>query len=451
MSHYDATSGPQQQPTTDEIIDWHLEQSVYFGESGCTTSFPTAQFFKNNDEARIDVNVAVTDGCSASNDLLEDVMMHEDDWPETLRHAVADFTSEFDRVEGRAEYMQAHKPLLVETHNEVHCRLTAAGMTQGDIDRYSTTQAGLRQKISYLFDLENGISKPTQNVLSGHICYGSASDSRRAEVNLNTKGSLGEFETCVEVYLKSLKDPFTKLEEIYYEDRKWKYRLRPVVVSKEVRDRFVQLVTQRDYEIMIREVLRCGGDLLLTQEDWLDPPETGVGEGSEEDQENETYQPSPQGVDTLFDDMDLYRDLERYGKGDLKSADQAELDELAAAARVLAEEEEAMEVSRARHDQARVAHDAARRAQRAESQVREDEHGRGHQNRAIRLGSAAGQAGSPLRRSQRVANRAPRDRPPGSPKNTTPLMGTLASRRGRGIAGSMSPPSSHTRSRTRRR
>ncbi|KAL8699114.1 MAG: hypothetical protein Q9201_006183 [Fulgogasparrea decipioides] len=345
MSDNDATSGPQQQPTTDEIIDWHLDQSLYFGESGCTTSFPTAHFFKNDDEVRTDVNIGVTDSCSTSNDLFEDVMMHDDDWPELLENAVADFTSEFDRVKSRAEYMQAHRPLLVETHNEVHRRLMTAGMMQGDIDRYSTTQAGLRQKISHLFDLENGNSKPTQNSISGHICYGSAYDSCRAEINLNTEGTLGELNTCLKVYLESLKDPFTKLEEIYYEDRSWKYHLRSVVESKKVRDKFVALITQQDYEIMIQEVLKYGGDLLLTQ-DWLDPCRRGLGEGSEEQQGNELHQGSPQGVESLFDEVDMYRDLERYGRGELRSADQADLDELAAAARALAEEEEAMEVSR---------------------------------------------------------------------------------------------------------
>lgn len=418
----------QQRPSVDDIIDWNLEHATYLGESGYTTDFPTLESLNFQPSANTDSN--------------EDVMLRDSDWPDILQNAVEDLTSDYNRVKSQTEYLKANRNDLTDTQLEVHRRLLAAGRTQRDVDRIKAEKSSLRRRIVGLHELENGTGKQSEKAISGWICYGAESDRRNAQINLDPKGSLTQFERCAKVYMECLKGPFVRLQEIYHEDRCWKYRLRPVVESKMVREDFFELQTERDYEHMVRSALGHSGLLLLTQEDWLDSPISTPEGSSQKKKMDETQKPLPQGVDSLFEDVDLIRDLGKLATGEYKFADDAALDELAAEARALAETEEAMEVARARHDQVRIAHNDARRVQRVEIQARE--YGQGRQTQANDLAFAANRAGSPLRRSQRVAAQAPEGR--SNLQNTSPPRATPAAERGGGDAENMSAPISRTRS-----
>ncbi|KAL8937105.1 MAG: hypothetical protein Q9211_003857 [Gyalolechia sp. 1 TL-2023] len=352
----------QQPPSIDDIIEWQHEQSLCLGESGYSTRFPTADFF------------ATTPIANTSSGHFND--------PELLERAAEDLTTEYERVIHRMEYMKANKPLLVEAENEVHRRLLKAGKTERDIGRYISKGTSLRHKIDDLYDLQDPGSRQEKNTVPALIYYGSSSNRRQTRMNLPIDASLAVFRDLVKVYLGCIKDVNESLESIYHEQRPWKYKFKSTMESVPIEEGLLPLEMEHDYTNLIRKMKSPGSSafiLILTQEDW--PGEKKTGQNRTQTYERKHNSPASDcmddGIESLFDDVDLVNVLDMYGKGQVRGADEEALEELARAAQGLERE--------------RADRDRAKRAWSTQATVS----GHGHQLQRGGPGASQSQATSP--------------------------------------------------------
>ncbi|KAI4252082.1 MAG: hypothetical protein LQ352_004481, partial [Teloschistes flavicans] len=464
-------SQQQQQPTVDDIIDWHLEQCYNCGELGFTCEPPTIEAFNAN--IRINPTPA-----PFGDDPLDD-----DDWADIDEAAARDAIKEFNRAKDRHEYIISHPALVAETQKEVHRRLLAAGKRQSDIDLYDVDQIPLRLRILDLHNIENGYLEKT---VPASLNYVSGSIQRSTKTNLNAKDSLSDFERHAKCCLESLKTPYTQPEGIHYEGRPWRYRLNPTPWLYQ--NDFRILESNRDYQNMISTALKYSCALVLTQEEQHEPEILTQEEQQEPDILTSHLSSAEQEENPPLISAGLLESFKMLGTREIDMDNRAFLADFAAEARAQrASSNEEMIVSRARRDEARVARDNDRQARRAESlaakdedvpqtrairegwmtetghveQVREDDHG--PQSPAMAQGAAAaGPATSPKRKSARIAAAAAkRERlvaeqaalsatsskaqPPPSEGKKTPLKRS-ASKRGKGKAANASSALSRTRS-----
>lgn len=237
-----------QQPTIDDIIEWHHEQSLCLAETGYSTRFPTADFF--------------------ATDPFPDTTFSDFNDPDILQSAVEDLSAEYQRVINRMEYMKANKPLLIETENEVHRRLLKAGRTEKDIGRYISKGDSLREKIEDLYKVEHRGSESAKNTIIAYIYYGSGFNKRSVKINLPVHGSLAEFRGLVKVYMGCIKDVNEPLNAIYYNDRLWKYQFKSKMKSVKADEKLRPLEIERDYTNLIRQMMSPGSaafSVVLTQ------------------------------------------------------------------------------------------------------------------------------------------------------------------------------------------
>ncbi|KAI4174270.1 MAG: hypothetical protein LQ343_002408 [Gyalolechia ehrenbergii] len=372
----------QQPPSIDDIIEWQHEQSLCLGETGYNTRFPTADFFATTPIA----NAPARDF----------------DDPDLLENAVEDFTTEYERVIHRMEYMKANKPLLIETENEVHRRLLKAGKTQQDIGRYISKGTSLRHKIDDLYDLQDRDSRSERNTLPALIYYGSVFNKRKTTINLPVDVSLAVFRDLVKVYLECIKDVNESLESIYYEDRPWKYQLKSTASSVQVDETVLPLEIEYDYTNLVRKMKSPGSSafiLVLTQEDW--PGEKKTQRKRTQLYEEQNGNPPPDrmddGIESLFDEVDFANDLAMFSRGQVQLADEEALEELARAAQDL--DRERMDRDRAKRKQITPAPVSAHR----------------HQLQWGSRGASQGQAASPPGKGYRGT---PQSSPPASQSPT---------------------------------
>lgn len=246
-SQYNNSKG-QQPPSVDDIIEWHHEQSLCLGETGYTTQFPTADFFNT---------APITNALSGYLDTSE-----------LLERVAQDYTTEYECVMHRMEYMKANKSLVIEAENEVRRRLLKAGKTEKDLGRYISKGASLRDQIGDLYDLQNRNPKPERNTIPAFIYYGSVSNKRQARVNLPVDASLALFKDLVKVYFQCLKDIKESLESIYHEDRPWKYKFKSRTELVQMDESLLPLEMEHDYKNLIRKMKSPGSSafvLILTQ------------------------------------------------------------------------------------------------------------------------------------------------------------------------------------------
>ncbi|KAL8949923.1 MAG: hypothetical protein Q9222_004012 [Ikaeria aurantiellina] len=337
-------SEEQTPPSIDDIIQWNLEQLHFLGDLDFSTNFPTIDFFDHAFESTPLGGKEI-----------------EDDGDE-VEVALKEINADYERVEARMQYMQKHETLLKDTEKEVHRRLLVAGKPRGDIENLVKNGTSLRQQISELHNLQTQHGKKRSNTVAASIHYGPMSSRRKAGVYLPICGTLAEFERMARVYLGNLKSSYEKIEEIYHEGQAWAYLLkRKPRVAGGGSGKYVKLETEADYRHLIVQMTRPGElvNLVLTQEGW--PVKT------EPDQGRKKRMQQRGGVDSLFDDIDLCRDLENFGKGQIRAAKESDLEKFAAAAeklRIQKKKRDDMQTSRARHDQERVEHDRSRRASR---------------------------------------------------------------------------------------
>lgn len=142
------------------------------------------------------------------------------------------------------------------------------------------------------------------------------------------------------------------------------------------------------------------------------------------------------GMDSLFEDVNLLNDLEMLGRGQIQFANEKALEELAAAGRALTAKQ--LERSRAVNGQRRANRDKAKRAQSPNNLVP----GYGHQSRRDSRGASQGQAASPSRRSHQVAEESSTSQISGTLQGATTATSTLATqnRRASGAGKSTSSP-----------
>ncbi|KAI4126224.1 MAG: hypothetical protein LQ338_003848 [Usnochroma carphineum] len=314
------------------------------GTLGYSSDFPSADFFDTNPDCYADATAF-------------------DDESNVLDAALADFDAERQRVKDRMEYMNANNALRAEAELEVHRRLRQAGKTEKDINQYISEKVCLRVKIQDLYNLEN--PHPTKNTVEAYIHYGPSNNRRSAGINLHANGSLAEFKDSVKIYLDCLRDTWEPLESVYQGDRPWKYKWVPKKGSRKAKKKegLRPLEMERDYQILIQQ-LRSGGrtefNVVLSQGGRPEPSDakkdsTQKVEGAGKDGSQDRMS---QDIDSLFDDLDLVKVLEGYGRGVVKDADEGALQELATAYDTLETER-----SRLLNDRKRVDRDTARRAQ----------------------------------------------------------------------------------------
>lgn len=230
----DNTEG-QQPPSVDDIINWHIEQSINLGTIGWTMNFPTADFFKDFDPAPF-AEAATFDG-DIDTDIL-DAALHE-------------FAAEQERLIDRMNVMEANRPLLEATELEVHRRLLQAGKTQQDIDHYIREKTRLGRKIEDLYRLQ--YPDPPKNYVEAFINYGPAHNRRSAEINLDINGSLANFESSIKITLECFRDMWEPLASVHHEGSSWKFQWKPKDKSGKTEEKWFPLETERDYKDLIRQ------------------------------------------------------------------------------------------------------------------------------------------------------------------------------------------------------
>ncbi|KAL8837447.1 MAG: hypothetical protein Q9170_002533 [Blastenia crenularia] len=371
----------QQSPSIDEIIEWNHELSLSLCEVGYTTQFPTADFFASN--------------------LYPDSANCNFDSPDLLENAVQDFTAEYQRSIDRIHYMDANKPLLAKTESEVHSRLLEAGKTEKDIGRYVADKTVLRHKIDTLYELQDSSSNIASNSKPAYLYYGSSSNRRFTKTNLPVHGSLAVFREQIKVYLGCIKDVNESLESVFHDSSPWKYKFKPKMQSVKVGEQWRPLETERDYVNLMRQMMNQASaafHVVLTQKDWPDRMKAKERQGQRNPLQHYTTKYSAsEGVESLFDNVDLCNILEQYGRRQVRSADDAALEELATASRAL--ETRAMNKSRVLNNQTSINRNGARRAQSPQAVVPEY----GQQLRRGSGDSSYGQAAFSPRKSDQDA------------------------------------------------
>ncbi|KAL9581915.1 MAG: hypothetical protein Q9212_003609 [Teloschistes hypoglaucus] len=397
----------KQQPSVDDIIDWHIEQCHDLGELGYSINPPTIEEFNAN---------ILT---NPSPPPFWDDPLDEDDLAELEKEALNDLNEDINRTEERNEYIRTHPALIAETQQEVHRRLVAAGKSQSEIDCYDTEQTPLRLRILDLHNHENGWFLGDKKTVPASLRYFDGSIQRSTRINLNPRDSLSEFERNAKGCLQSLQNPYRKLEDIYHEGRPWRYGLQPATQASPVGKDFCTLRSARDYQNLISMVL-THGSAVLTQEEEHNAEILSPRQDSGEEEDMATWSFSPGLLETF----------RLLGTREIDMDNRAFLADFAAEARAqrVINSNEEMMASRARHDQERVARDNDRRVMRAESLAPKDRHilqtrasrersmtetdpveqmckdGHGPQSRATMAAAAAGRARSPERKRQWVAS-----------------------------------------------
>ncbi|KAI4198845.1 MAG: hypothetical protein LQ350_004994 [Teloschistes chrysophthalmus] len=450
----------QQQPSVADIIDWHIEQCQDLSELGYS------------------INPAIKPSTNPSLSSYWHDSMYDDNWADLV---LDDLNGYIKETAERKEYIKTHPALAAETQQEVHRRLAAAGKSQSDIESYDAEKIPLRLRILDLHNLENGWflgDKKTVPVLLRYVYRGVP---RNVSINLDPRDSFLDFEdnakSCLS--LQSLQYPDRKLEVIYHEGRPWRYGRPPRTLISPIGKGFCTIRSARDYQNLIMMVLKHGRTV-VTQEEEQNAEISTTRLESDEQKEMATLSSST-GLDEAFRTLST---------GGIDMDNGAFLADSAAEARAqkTSNSNEEMTVSRARHDQARVAHDNDRRARRAESLVPKDRHilqtrasrersmtetgpleqmrkdGHGPQTRAAMAAAAAGQVRSPEGKRKRVAGTLGEAESPirrksqriaaasssklQSPPNegTETPMGWSGSKRGRGKAADASPSLSPTQS-----
>ncbi|KAL9046886.1 MAG: hypothetical protein Q9214_000401 [Letrouitia sp. 1 TL-2023] len=297
-----------EEPTIDEIIQWHIEQAHCMGELGFTTNFPDAENFQHPGfDPKFDFN-AVTSGLG------------------DLDRAVNEMTKDYERVKSRATYITSNQPLLKKTKEEVHRRLLAAGKTQEDINNYNNSGTSLRDQILDLQRLRTR-KGPAQNTTEAWVHYwadASRRERRKYRINLQINGNLHDFHVDLAGLMDSIRDCSQMLEDIYDESRPWRYQL----VSKQhslATAAFNPLVTEHDYQILIQQNMKEGVTAVLTQED--DPQEPSAAKQSlmDEDEDDDDE------FGHLFDPIDWRNEVRRFRAGGKMNATQEDLEEVARA------------------------------------------------------------------------------------------------------------------------
>lgn len=239
-----------EEPTIDEIIQWHIEQAHCMGELGFTTNFPDAENFQHPGfDPNFDFN-AVTSSLG------------------DLDRAVNEMIKDYERVKCRATYISfnQHQPLLKKTKEEVHRRLLAAGKTQEDIDDYNSSGTSLRDQISDLQRLKAG-KKPVQNTTEAWVHYWADAGRKQRQkyrINLQINGTLHHFHVDIAGLMDSLRDYSQRLEDFYDQSRPWRYQL----VSRKhslATAAFYPLTTEHDYRLLIQQNKKEGVTAVLTQ------------------------------------------------------------------------------------------------------------------------------------------------------------------------------------------
>ncbi|KAI4103583.1 MAG: hypothetical protein L6R37_003728 [Teloschistes peruensis] len=392
----------QQQPSVDDIIDWHIEQCRNLAELGFTTNPPTIEAFN----AHILTN-------PSPRPFLDDPL-DDDDWAKLQDETLNEEAEDYNRAEERNEYIKTHPDLVAETQQEVHRRLIAAGKSQSDIDCYDAEQTPLRLRILDLHNLENGWFLGDKKTVPASLMYFEGSIQRSARINLNPRDSLSDFEHNAKSCLQSVQNPYRKLEDIYHEGRPWRYGLQPATQASPVGKGFCTLRSGRDYQNLISMVLKHGSAVLTQEEEQNSAILTPWWDFGQKEE-----------MATPFLSADLLEYFDWLGTREIDMDNRASLAKFAAEERAQrsSSSNEEMMASRARHDQARVAHDNDRRARRAESLAPKDRHilqtrasrersmtetgpverirkdGHGPQTRAKVAVAAAGRATSPERKT----------------------------------------------------
>ncbi|KAL8990400.1 MAG: hypothetical protein Q9177_000942 [Variospora cf. flavescens] len=348
------SSGAQRTPSINDIIDWHVDQSINSGRLGYSTNFPTGDFFD------------VDPGCFAA----KTEPFDSEDVSVIMETALNDFIAEHGRAIEHAEYMNTHPELLVEAENEVNRRLAQAGRAQQKVDSYASGEGILRRKTEDLYKLENAGPGKT-NVVAATLYYGPPDDRHRADINLHIHGSLAELKSSAKTYLDCIREPGEPLETIYDEDAPWKYKWKPKDKAVKVKEEWFPLESERDYRILIQQATSASREpfsVVLMQELRPAPAnakkDTQAAIDIQEDQpqdQDEFPPPMPSDMHYFFDDdFDLDRDLEACDvEGSISGKYEAEFEQLADAYKARKERE----ASRVLNDQKRVDHDTARQAQ----------------------------------------------------------------------------------------
>lgn len=242
-----------EEPTIDEIVQWHIEQAHCMGELGFTTNFPDAENFQH---PGFDTNFNFDAVTSSLGD---------------LERAVNGMIKDYERVKYRAAYISSNQSLLEKTKDEVHRRLLGAGKTQEDIDNYNSSGASLRDQISELERLKSG-KEPAQNTTEAWVHYwadASRKERRKYLINLKINGTLHHFHIDMAGLMDSLKDCSQRLEDFYDQSRPWRYQL---VFKKHslATAALYPLNTERDYRDLIQQNKTEGVTAVLTQVSRLD-------------------------------------------------------------------------------------------------------------------------------------------------------------------------------------
>ncbi|KAL9013170.1 MAG: hypothetical protein Q9173_002123 [Seirophora scorigena] len=352
MDNLQSDAHAQEIPSINDIIDWHVEQSINSGRLGYSTNFPTSDLF--NVDPKLFKDAATFDS---------------DDVSDLLETALNDYAAEQDRAIDHMGHMDAHPELLVEAEGEIDRRLAQAGKTQQDIDGYASGERVLRRKIDDLYNLENP-SPRKRNVVAAYIYYGTSENRHSADINLHISGSLAEFKSSARTYLNCIRDMWQPLEAIYDEDGLWKYKWKPKDKVVKIKEEWFPLESEHDYKILIQQATNPSREpfsVVLMQE--VKPNATKPKNGThgsndiQEEDQNPDDMPPPMPSDMHFffdDDFDLLRDLEACDvEGSINGKYEAEFGALVDAYKAMKERE----ASRALNDQKRVDHDTARRAQ----------------------------------------------------------------------------------------
>lgn len=235
MNSLQGDAHAQQIPSINDIINWHVEQSINSGRIGYSTNFPTSDLF--NVDPKLFENAATFDS---------------DDVSDILETALNDYAAEHDRAIDRMGYMDAHPELLVEAEAEVDRRLAQAGRTQQDIDGYASGGRVLRRKIEDLYNLENP-SPRKKNAVAAYIYYGTSENRQSADINLHISGSLAEVKSSARTYLNCIRDTWQPLDAIYDENGLWKYKWKAKDKAVKITEEWFPLESEHDYKILIQQ------------------------------------------------------------------------------------------------------------------------------------------------------------------------------------------------------
>ncbi|KAI4214710.1 MAG: hypothetical protein LQ351_002783 [Letrouitia transgressa] len=301
-----------EEPTIDEIVQWHIEQAHCMGELGFTTNFPDAENFQH---PGFDTNFNFDAVTSSLGD---------------LERAVNGMIKDYERVKYRAAYISSNQSLLEKTKDEVHRRLLGAGKTQEDIDNYNSSGASLRDQISELERLKSG-KEPAQNTTEAWVHYwadASRKERRKYLINLKINGTLHHFHIDMAGLMDSLKDCSQRLEDFYDQSRPWRYQL---VFKKHslATAALYPLNTERDYRDLIQQNKTEGVTAVLTQGDEPQDPSAVEQNLMDEDEDEDDE------FGHLFEHIDWKNEVRRFRAGEKMNATQEDLEEVAGASWLL--------------------------------------------------------------------------------------------------------------------